>query len=209
MARPTVLLDVDNTIFDREALRKIEGKLIDARFGRGAGRRFGELVEEVRKDVGWGDIKETSKRFVRGRGTSDSSSPLAIFLEQPFEEFWLPYAKELVEYLASNFNLVIFSDGDDIFQKKKIEGLGLYKIAKEVIISRAKIDLVLGLSKKYQGKLIFIDDRPKLIEEAKKLPRATTIWIKHGRHAQEFETANADLETADLQEVIRYLKRTF
>ena len=206
MTKATVFLDVDNTIFDRVALRKIEEKLVDAYFGKGAGRRFKQIIEEVRKDVGWGDIKETSKRFIKERDSSDSSSPLAVFLELPFEKYWLPYARELIEYLASNFNLVIFSDGDDMFQKRKIEKLGLYKIAREVILSRSKIDLIADLSKKYQGKLIFIDDRPKIIEEAKKIPRAITIWVKHGRHAGEYRSVSADLETDDLREVILYLK---
>src|SRR3972149_5936487 len=207
MAKPTVLLDVDNTIFDREAVRKIEGKLIDSNYGDGAGRRFKQIVEEVRKDVGWGDIKEASIRFARERGSADYASALAVFLELPFVKYWRPHAKELVVYLPANFNLIIFSDGDDMFQKEKIEKLGLYKKAREVIISRSKIDLLFGLAKKYHGKLIIIDDRPKVIEEAKKLlGNVITIWIKHGRHAQGYETTGADLETTDLKEVIQYLK---
>ncbi|EKD57813.1 MAG: hypothetical protein ACD_57C00139G0003 [uncultured bacterium] len=207
MTKPTVLLDVDNTIFDREAVRKIEGKLIDANYGNGAGRRFRQIIEEVRKDVGWGDIKEASIRFARERGSSDYASALAVFLELPFSQYWRPHAKELVEYLAANFNLIIFSDGDDTFQKEKIEKLGLYKKAREVIISRSKIELFFGFSKKYHGKLIIIDDRPKVIEEAKRLlGNVITIWIKHGRHAQGYERVNADLETTDLKEVVQYLK---
>ena len=208
MTKPTVLLDVDNTIFDTEAVRQMADKLIDANYGKGAGQRFMQMVEEVRKDVGWGDLKETALRFAKERKSPDYASVLAVFLELDFVQYWRPYAKELVKYLAENFNLVIFSDGDDMFQKTKIEKLGLYKKAREVIISRSKIDLLEGLATKFQGKFIVIDDRPKVIEEAKKLlGDAITIWVMYGRHAQGHKTIDADLETANLEEVIKYLRR--
>lgn len=209
MTKPTVLLDVDNTIFDTEPVRKLTDKLIDANYGEDAGQRFRQIVEEVRKDVGWGDLKETAKRFASERGSFDYAAVVAVFSDLPFVKYLRPHAKELVNYLAANFNLVIFSDGDDMFQKTKIEELGLYKKAREVIISRSKIDLLEGLAKKYQGKFVVIDDRPKVIEEAKRLlGDVITIWVKYGRHAQGYETVGADLETTDLEEVIQYLRRS-
>ena len=51
-----------------------------------------------------------------------------------------------------------------------------------------------------------IEDVNKIIGEAKKIPRAITIWVKHGRHAGEYRSVSADLETDDLREVILYLK---
>ncbi|OGD93004.1 hypothetical protein A2697_05090 [Candidatus Curtissbacteria bacterium RIFCSPHIGHO2_01_FULL_41_44] len=206
MTKPTVLLDLDNTIFDVEALFGYTDKLLDVNYGRGAGQEFQKILKEVRQERGYVDWKELGMRFAKARNSSDYASVLGFFFEARFSDYLRPHAQEFVEFLSKNTNLVIFSKGDELFQRKKIKSLGLDKRAGEVIILKSKIDILGNLKQKYRGELIVIDDSPQVIGEAKKIG-ATTVWIKYGRHVAGYDTLGADLETTDLLEAEEYLKK--
>lgn len=206
MNKPTVLLDVDNTILDNEALFGEIARLIDANYGEKSSEKFFEILEDVGGDLGYKDWKEAALRFAKAMNSSDYASVLACFLEVPFKNYFFAGSEELIDFLGSNTNLIIFSDGDNLFQKTKIKQLGLEEKASEVIVSKSKVDLLPGLRKKYDV-IIVIDDKPSVIEAAKNVsPKLITVWIKYGRHVKGTETLGADLETSDLKEVKEFIK---
>lgn len=208
MIKPTVLLDVDYTILDTGAIWVLVHEIIEANYGAGAGIDFDKSCNEVFKEKGFYDWKDVAMRFARVRKSKDYASVLGAFLEIHFGDFLRKGAVNLIGFLSENTNLIIFSDGDDLFQRTKIQKLGLVEKSKEVIISRAKINLLRdGLFKKYEGPFIVIDDKPELIKAVKEADeRVKTIWVKFGPHAQELETVGADFETADLFKVQEYIK---
>ena len=208
MSKPTVLLDVDNTILDIESLKKEEGQIIDANYGEEAQKDLWKIYKQVQEEKGVFDPKEVAMRFVRKRKSADWASILAVFVEADFAKFLLPGAMQLIDYLANNANLVIFSEGHELFQRQKIEKLGLDKISDEVIIARSKKELFGEVARKFLPPFVVIDDNPMVIIEAKKrLSGVKTIWFKFGKHTEEGQNPGADLETDKLDEVIFYLKK--
>lgn len=184
--------------------------LLDVNYGKGAGAEFQRILKEVREEKGYVDWNELGMRFAKARNSSDYASVLAVFFEASFKDYLRPHTQELVEFLSKNTNLVIFSKGDELFQIKKIKSLGLDRMAQEVVISKSKIDVLGDLKQKYGRDLIVIDDSPQVINETKRIiPGATTVWIKYGRHVAGYETLGADLETTDLLEVKKFLKKRF
>ena len=208
MIKLTVLLDVDYTILDTGAIWTLVHEIIEANYGAGAGTDFDKSCGEVFKEKGFYDWKDVAMRFAGLRQSEDYASVLGAFLEIPFRDFLRKGAEGLIDFLSKNTNLIIFSDGDDIFQKTKIQKLDLAEKSKEVIISRAKTNLLRdGLFKKYEGPFIIIDDKPEIIETAKEVnEQVKTIWMKFGPHAQGLETVGADFETADLLKVQEYIR---
>lgn len=208
MTKPTVLLDLDNTIFDADALLVHINQLIDVNYGNGAHKDFSLVCQKVIDEKGFLDWKEVAIRFAKLKNSPDYASILAIFLEIRFEDYWRPYASALLDFLSENSNLIIFSRGDKFLQKRKAEKLGLFEKANEVIIAESKTNLLTNIGKKYGRGVIVIDDLTEVLNEAKKiLHDPVIIWIKYGRHTQGHEIVGADFETENLKDVIAYLKK--
>ncbi|GEM_PF-6615410 len=205
---PTVLLDVDNVIYDNEASDRYVRELLDTNYGPGANKDFDSVYQEVKKELGLVDWKEIAIRFAAKRSSDDYASVLAIFLEIPFKDYFRPNAIDLLDFLKVNSKLIILSDGDNLYQKTKIEKLELHNWSEEIIITKSKIGLFGQLDEKYGSELILIDDKPEVIAEAKRVLKGKIIWVKYGHHAEKVETTEADLETEDLNEVQRYLETT-
>ena len=207
MTKPTVFLDVDNTILDVDGYKRHIGEVIEANYGEGASDDFWQVYAQVKEELGY-NVKEVATRFAKLRNSPDLASAVAAFLEVSFTEYLFPHARELLRMLSRDSQLIIFSTGDELLQKKKVEDLGLYKMATEVIISASKMDLLKELAKKYSPPYIVIDDRPSVIEEAKRsLSDAVTVWVKIGDYANRKQTVGADLETDDLKEVLAFLRK--
>lgn len=210
MSKFTVLLDVDDTILDIDLVKKFIGSTIEANYGQGTHKKFWEIYEEVRSEKGYVDSKRIATKFAKTVNSENLASAISAFQEVPFQDYLLPSAKKLVAFLSKNSRLIIFSDGDQLFQKTKIKKLGLDKLSKEIIVSRSKKDLFPNVIKNYPGPFVIIDDKPEIILAAKKyLPGSTRIWIEFGKYAQSSNRVNADLKTSDLNDVIIYLKQLF
>ena len=207
MNRPTFLLDVDNTIFDHEAAKRSIDERLVSNYGQGANVDLDKIYQEVKDELGYIDWKQIAIRFAKRRNSEDYASVLAVFLEIPFNEYLRPGAQEFIEFLKKNGSLIIFSDGDQLFQKTKIEKLGLSSLADEVVISKSKIDLFEELQKKYKGEIFVIDDKPVVIAKAKEvLADCITIWVKFGRHTTSLATTRADFESDDLFKIEKFIE---
>ena len=207
MAKPTVLLDIDNTILDIDSPKKQAGLIINANYGEGAQEDFWKIYGEVKKELGLVDLAEIGMRFAKRRKSEDFSSAVAAFLELDANEYLLPSAGDLVKFLSANTNLVIFSEGHGLFQGQKVKKLGLDRAAKRVIITKSKIESLKSLAGEFSGPFILIDDNPEVISAAKKtLGNLTTIWVKFGAYSSGNDPG-ADFKTGDLSEVISYLRK--
>lgn len=211
MNKLTVLLDVDNTILDGEAIHAYVDNIFEKKFGRGSAKAFEGIWNGLREVHGHPIWEQAVARFAKVCHT-DKGEIEKIFLSVPFSKFWLPGAKRLVNSLSLRSNLVIFSAGDPLFQATKIVKLGLGKKASEVVlVGGKKVESLKDLISKYKGlKLMVIDDKPEILEAAKEQASdAVTIWIRYGRYAKGRDSIGADLETDDLSAVISFLTRKF
>jgi len=204
----TVLLDIDNTILATDSLRKHIESRLEANYGAKALEHFYKIQEQELTKRGFYDWKQIAMKFAKSQGSSDYATVLAVFLEAPFNDYWRPGAKDLIEFLKISSYLVIFSDGDEVFQKTKAEKLGLFEASGEVIISKSKVGLLAGIRDKSSGTVVIIDDKPGVILKAKEvIPDGITIWVKYGRYAKEEKSLGASLETENLLEVKDYIQK--
>lgn len=210
-SKPTVLLDVDNTILDGEAIHAYVDDIFEKKYGRGSAKVFERIWDGLNKEHSHPIWEEAVVRFAKVVHV-DKGEIEKIFLSVPFSQFWLVGAKRLVNFLSAKSNLVIFSAGDPLFQVTKIAKLGLAKKASEVVlVGGKKVESLKDLTAKYVGiKLVVIDDKPEILEVVKEqVPDAVTIWIRYGRYAKGRDSIGADLETDDFLRVISFLTKEF
>jgi len=134
------------------------------------------------------------------------------------------FMKNLSKYVFKDFyefpkffkktDLYLITFGHQKFQAKKIEGSGIKKFFKKVIISKKdKIDDILGIIKKEKfsdsEKMFFIEDYPEQVEEAKK--RSKRLHCFHmfrpeGRYS-DLACASKDFGVKNLKEVLKIIKK--
>lgn len=205
MIKPTVFLDIDDTILDVLAVKRDADKIIDANYGRGSSRQFADIYKEVKEERGFFDLQEIALRFAKLKNSPDFASAIAAFGEVDFPKYLRPQAHRLLDFLSKNSNLVIFSQGHEIFQRQKAQKLGLFEFASKVIITQSKKQSLKDLFGGFSPPYIMIDDNPEVLREAKRLQQdLTTIRVKFGKHIQE-EVFKADYEAKNLKEIVVYL----
>ena len=210
MSKPTVLLDVDHTILDMTALKSAEGSVIEANYGLGSAKVFWEVYEKVRQERGVFNVEQVAMRFAETISSENYASAVSAFLEVDFNEFLFKGARELIDYLAENSNLVIFTHGDDIFQRQKVEKLGLDKVSKKVVITESKKNALPAILAEFNEPYFLIDDNAEVIAAVKgqNVP-VTTILMTIDSHHNEGASVKPDFAAGDLFEVLDYLKRKF
>ena len=120
--RLSFLLDVDKTLLDNDALK--EYLAIDERsaLGEHGAMRFWSLYEEVRAERDVVDLPLTARRYADRTGDTGGAAAIERILDAiPFARFVYPHAFDTLRRLAALGVVAILSDGDLVFQRRKIE----------------------------------------------------------------------------------------
>lgn len=196
------LLDVDNTLLDNDALKEYLAALLRNTLGDEGAARFWTLYEEVRKERDVVDLPLTAQRYAARSGdgettpegqlqqtlnTLDSLNRLLDTL--PFDRFVYPHTFETLRYLATLGAVGILSDGDLVFQRKKIERSGLAAaVAGHVLIYTHKeqhLDEVTAAQPSHHS--VLIDDKARILGDVKAAlgARVSTVHVLQGHYARD------------------------
>jgi hypothetical protein len=182
-----VFLDVDNTLLDNDAAKAALGSRIAAAVPAETARRFWALYETVRDAKDYVDFPETLARLTDER-PAEAARITAILDELPYREFVYPGAIETIERLWRDATPVILSDGDPVFQPRKIERAGLADAVRgNVLIYVHKEERLADILRRFPGgRPVFVDDKaPILGHVERQLPDALTVHVLQGGYARE------------------------
>ena len=184
MVRP-VFLDVDNTLLDIDAAKSALEAGILASVGDQIARRFWALYEIVRHDEDYVDFPATIERL-RADAPAEARHIARIIDELPYAEFVYPGALAMIERLWTSFTPVVLSDGDTVFQPRKIERAGLAAAVRgNVLVFVHKERHLDEVTRRFSGRPTFVDDkRPILGRIERQLPDAVTVHVRQGSHAR-------------------------
>jgi FMN phosphatase YigB (HAD superfamily) len=202
MARP-VFLDVDNTLLDNDAAKAALAVRIAAEVAPEAATRFWELYELVRDTTGYVDFPAAIARLA-AEHPADAARVERILDELPYREFVYPGALQTIERLWHVATPVILSDGDAVFQPRKIERAGLAAAVRgNVLIYVHKDQRLAEATNRFPGpRPVFVDDRARILGHIEhQRPDALTIHVLQGRYAHEPVDAGdpqPDLEIASI-----------
>ena len=184
MARP-VFLDVDNTLLDNDAAKAALASRIAASVPATVSRRFWELYEAVRADEGYIDFPSTVERL-RASQPSEAMAIGRILDELPYRDFVYPGALATIERLWRSWTPVILSDGDPVFQPRKIERAGLAAAVRgNVLVYPHKERELDEASRRFPGDPpVFVDDKARILGQIERLrPDALTVHVRQGSYS--------------------------
>jgi FMN phosphatase YigB (HAD superfamily) len=189
MGQPTVfLIDVDNTLLDNDAVTDDLKKHLIEGFGDDRARRYWELFEELRAELGYADYLGALQRYRIENPRDTAILETSIFLLQyPFASRVYPGAFEAIHQLERRGRVAILSDGDVVFQPRKIDRSGLWgAVDGNVLIYIHKEQMLDDVERRYPAeRYVMVDDKIRILAAMKQVwgGRLTTVFVRQGHYA--------------------------
>ena len=182
------LFDVDNTLLDNDRVSADLRAHLEAEVGEDCGRRYWELFEELRTELGYADYLGALQRYRNDRPRDLRVLTVAHFLlSYPFANRLFPGALDALDHCAAIGTTAILSDGDVVFQPLKISRAGLYDaVGGRVLIyihkERELDDVAERLPTDHD---VLVDDKVRILAAVKGTwgSRVTTVWPRQGHYA--------------------------
>ncbi|MHB1058604.1 MAG: HAD family hydrolase [Rhodanobacter sp.] len=198
-ARVMFLLDVDNTLLDNDRFGADLGATLEAAFGADGRTRYWNIYEELREQCGFADYLGALQRFRSGLDNDPSLLQMSAYLlDYPFADRLYPHALDTVAHLRTLGPTAILSDGDLVFQPRKIQRAGLWSALRgEVLVYIHKQQMLVAMQQRYPAAhYVMVDDKPHILAEMKQRlgHRLTTVFVRQGHYAA--AAANEPIEPA-------------
>jgi FMN phosphatase YigB (HAD superfamily) len=191
MVAPVVFLfDVDNTLLDNDRVARDLRTHLTAAFGAERQERYWAIFEELRAELGYADYLGALQRY-RAENLRDPRL-LAIstyLINYPFANRLYPESLDAIEHLGAWGPTVILSDGDVVFQPRKIERSGLWEAVEgRVLIYIHKEHMLDDVEARYPARhYVMVDDKLHILGLMKALwgERLTTVFVRQGHYAHD------------------------
>lgn len=182
------LLDVDNTLLDNDRFGADLGDTLEAAFGVAGRERYWAIYEELRQQFGFADYLGALQRFRAGLDNDPSLLQMSSYLlDYPFADRLYPHALETVAHLRTLGPTAILSDGDVVFQPRKIQRAGLWDALRgEVLVYVHKQQMLVAMQQRYPAAhYVMVDDKPHILAAMKQRlgRRLTTVFVRQGHYA--------------------------
>ena len=186
------LLDVDNTLLDNDQIVAALRGHLEREFGAARARRYWAIFEVLRSELGYADYLGALQRyrFEAEQMQSNDSRLLqmsAFLVDYPFAERLYPRALDVIARLNTFGRTVILSDGDVVFQPRKIQRSGLWDAVRgRVLIYIHKEQMLDAVQRHYPARhYVMVDDKLRILAAMKSVmqDRLTTVFPCQGHYA--------------------------
>jgi FMN phosphatase YigB (HAD superfamily) len=184
------LVDVDNTLIDNDGIQQDLKNHIEEVFGRAARERYWRILEDLFAELGYRDYIGALQRYRVEHPREVELLPMSSFLiDYPFAERLYPGALEVLKRLKSFGPTVILSDGDVVFQPRKVEHAGLSgAVDGHVLIYIHKEEALDDVERRYPAEhYVLVDDKLRILSAVKQIwgERVTTVFPRQGTYAHD------------------------
>jgi FMN phosphatase YigB (HAD superfamily) len=188
-----VLFDVDNTLLDNDRLQQDLGEYLVWTYGQAARDRYWTIFEELRAQLGYADYLGALERYRLEAMHDPNLLRMAIWLvDYPFADRLYPGAIAAVEHASRWATPVILSDGDAVFQPRKVQRAGLWDAFDDnVLIYIHKEHELEQVERHYPARhYVLVDDKLRILDAVKRVwgKRVTTVFPRQGHYAHDPET---------------------
>jgi len=196
------LFDVDNTLLDNDAIvDDLREHLVDA-FGRASAERYWAGFEALRSELGYADYLGALQRYRIDAASDPKLLAMSAFLiDYPFASRLYPGALDAIAHAGRRGPVVILSDGDVVFQPRKIQRSGVWNAVQgRVLIYIHKEQMLADLQRRHPARhYVMVDDKLRILGamKAQMGARLTTVFVRQGHYAFDLP-AIKDLPPADL-----------
>jgi FMN phosphatase YigB (HAD superfamily) len=184
------LFDVDNTLLDNDAVTGDLSAYLEREFGRSCRDRYWTLFEELRVELGYADYLGALQRYRLENLDEPQLLQVSSFLvDYPFAQRLYPGALAALAHCASIGETVLLSDGDVVFQPRKVQRSGLWAAVEgRVLIYLHKEQMLAAVERRYPaGHYVMVDDKLRILTAMKGSwgLRLTTVFARQGHYAQD------------------------
>jgi FMN phosphatase YigB (HAD superfamily) len=183
------LLDVDNTLLDNDGFATALSARLEEWFGVEHRQRYWQIFEDARAKFGVADYLGSLQAFRTGVEDDPKLLQMSQFLlEFPFPTLLFPGALEAIAHLrAIGGRPVILSDGDVVFQPRKIRHSGIWDAVQGAVLIYVHKEKVMDhVQKRHPAPhYVVVDDKPNLLAAMKLVmrERLTTVFVRQGHYA--------------------------
>jgi FMN phosphatase YigB (HAD superfamily) len=182
------LFDVDNTLLDNDAVQEDLGGHLEREFGRATRDRYWALFETLRAELGYADYLGALQRYRLENLDEPELLKVSSFLvDYPFASRLYAGAFATLAHCRRKGLTVILSDGDVVFQPRKIQRSGLWDAVEgRVLIYLHKEKMLESVAHRYPAQhYVMIDDKVRILAAMKQCwgSRLTTIFPRQGHYA--------------------------
>jgi FMN phosphatase YigB (HAD superfamily) len=199
MTRPhpiVFLIDVDNTLLDNDRIQQDLKEHLERAFGRAAREGYWSILEDLFAELGYRDYIGALQRYRSQHPREVELLSMSSFLiDYPFADRLYPGALAVLKRLRSLGSTVLLSDGDVVFQPRKIEQAGLSDaVDGRVLIYIHKEEALDDVERRHPAEqYVLVDDKLGILDAAKQFwgERVTTVFPRQGIYAHDPKVVSA------------------
>jgi FMN phosphatase YigB (HAD superfamily) len=205
------LFDVDNTLLDNDRIQAHLREHLAERYGTAARDRYWEILQQLIDELGYTDYLGALERY-RDEALHRPEILLmsSWLVDYPFADRLFPQAFDSIKHVQQWGQAVILSDGDAVFQPRKVERSGLWQaVDGRVLIYIHKERELAYVERLYPAEhYVLIDDKLRILAAVKKIwgERVTTVFPKQGHYAHDpailAAYPPADIEIDRLEDIL-------
>jgi haloacid dehalogenase-like hydrolase len=190
------LFDVDNTLLDNDRVTQDLERHLRQEFGQASCDRYWAIFEQLRAEVGYADYLGALQRYRVEYPHEPSLLQMSSYLvDYPFADRLYPQSLDVIARAHQWGTPVILSDGDVVFQPRKIERSGLFEaVAGRVLIYIHKEQELVDVERRYPADhYVLVDDKLRILAAVKAAwaTRVTTVFPRQGHYARDPRTLTA------------------
>jgi len=182
------LFDVDNTLIDNDRVAADLKRHLRETVGEGCEQRYWDIFEKLRAELGYADYLGALQRYRVEQPREPKLLEVSYFMiNYPFANRLYPESLDAVEHAKQLGQAAILSDGDVVFQPRKVDRSGLYDMFEgHVLIYVHKEAELADVEAKYPAEhYVMVDDKVRLLAAIKEYwgKRVTTVFPRQGHYA--------------------------
>ena len=192
--RVVFLFDVDNTLLDNDRIIVDLERHLVREVGAGRAEQYFEIFEKLRAELGYADYLGALQRYRVAHPRDPHLLAVSSFLvNYPFANRLFPGSLDALEHVAKWGPTVILSDGDVVFQPRKVERSGLFDaVDGRVLIYIHKEQQLGDVERRFPAEhYVLVDDKIRILTAIKKVwgARLTTVFLRQGHYAHAADVA--------------------
>ena len=188
--RVVFLFDVDNTLLDTDRVTEDLKRHLEKEVGAAGSQLYWRAFEKLRTELGYADYLGALQSYRHEHPHDLRILILSQFLiDYPFANRLFPHSLDVIERVKQWGPAAILSDGDVVFQPRKVARAGLFEAVEgNVLIYVHKEQELDDVARRFPAEhYVVVDDKLRILTAIKKIwgQRVSTVFVRQGHYAHD------------------------
>ena len=188
MEQTVFLFDVDNTLLDNDRVTDDLRTYLRSEVGKERCDRYWEIFEALRTELGYADYLGSLQRYRLEHPYDSHLLAVSTYLvNYPFANRLFPNSLDVIDRCKELGTVVIMTDGDVVFQPRKIERSGLFEaVDGNILVYIHKEQELKDVERRFPAsRYVLVDDKVRILSAVKDIwgNKVTTVLPVQGHYA--------------------------